>query len=79
MEIVFTFKDEEEMYKNHPSRYLSHLIGHEGPGSILAYLKQKGWVIGLSAGAQQICKGAALFLVDIHVTEEGLGISSSFV
>jgi insulysin len=25
-----------------PSRYWSHLIGHEGKGSILSYLKQKG-------------------------------------
>jgi insulysin len=29
---------------------VSHLVGHEGTGSILAALKKKGWVNTLEAG-----------------------------
>ena len=72
LDISFTYRDEDHMYKSQPSRYISHLIGHEGPGSILAYIKAKGWANGLSAGAMPICTGAALFNVSIRLTPDGL-------
>ena len=72
LEIYFPYQDEEELYESQPSRYLSHLIGHEGPGSILAYIKSKGWANGLSAGAMPICPGAALFTISVRLTEDGL-------
>ena len=72
LEIHFPFEDEEVMYETHPSRYLSHLIGHEGPGSILAYIKDKGWANGLSAGPAPVCPGTAFFSITIRLTEEGL-------
>ena len=31
--------------------YVSHLVGHEGPGSLLSELKARNWATGLSAGA----------------------------
>jgi insulysin len=73
LDIVFPFLDQEELFKSHPSRYASHLIGHEGPGSLLAYLKKKGWANGLSAGASPIAHGSAFFHVNIKLTEDGLG------
>lgn len=73
IDMVFPFLDEEDLFKSHPSRYLSHLIGHEGPGSLLAYLKKKGWVNDLSAGATPVTRGAAFFHVNIKLTEDGLG------
>jgi len=72
LDIYFPYQDEEELYESQPSRYLSHLIGHEGPGSILAYIKNKGWANGLSAGAMPICPGAAMFTISIRLTEDGL-------
>lgn len=72
LDIYFPYQDEEDLYESQPSRYLSHLIGHEGPGSILAYIKSKGWANGLSAGAMPICPGAALFTISIRLTEDGL-------
>jgi insulysin len=74
LELSFPFLDEEELFESHPSRYASHLIGHEGPGSILAYLKQKGWASGLSAGAIHVASGSAFFQIGIRLTEDGLGI-----
>ncbi len=72
LDIYFPFQDEEHMYESQPSRYISHLIGHEGPGSILAYIKAKGWANGLSAGAMPVCPGAAFFTISIRLTEDGL-------
>ena len=72
LEIHFPFMDEEDLFETQPSRYVSHLIGHEGPGSILAYIKSKGWANGLSAGAGPICPGTAVFIITIRLTEEGL-------
>jgi insulysin len=50
LELVIPFIDEELQFDLQPSRYISHLIGHEGPGSIMSYIKSKGWADGLSAG-----------------------------
>ena len=72
LEIAFPFQDEEEMYETQPSRYLSHLIGHEGPGSILSYIKEKGWAQSLSAGAQPVCPGSGFFEIGVRLTPEGL-------
>ncbi|CAG8247922.1 unnamed protein product [Penicillium olsonii] len=72
MDLYFPFLDEEDMHDTQPSRYISHLIGHEGPGSVLSYLKAKGWANGLSAGAMPICAGAAFFTVSVRLTPEGL-------
>lgn len=72
LDIYFPFLDEEDLYESQPSRYISHLIGHEGPGSILAYIKAKGWANGLSAGAMPICPGSAFFTISVRLTPEGL-------
>ncbi|KAI4229441.1 MAG: hypothetical protein L6R36_000895 [Xanthoria steineri] len=72
LDIYFPYQDEEAMYETQPSRYLSHLIGHEGPGSILAHIKAKGWANGLSAGVAPVCPGSAFFTVSIKLTEDGL-------
>jgi insulysin len=73
LEITFPFLDEEHLFRSHPSTYASHLIGHEGPGSLLAYLKKKAWANGLSAGSIHVCSGSAFFQISIKCTEEGLG------
>lgn len=72
MDMYFPFLDEEKLSDAQPSRYISHLIGHEGPGSVLSYLKAKGWANGLSAGAMPICPGSAFFTVSVRLTPEGL-------
>ena len=72
LDIFFPYPDEEDLYDSRPGRYISHLIGHEGPGSILAYIKNKGWATSLSAGASPICPGSAIFGVTTRLTESGL-------
>lgn len=72
LDIYFPFLDEEFLYESQPSRYISHLVGHEGPGSILAYIKAKGWANGLSAGAMPVCPGTSFFTISVRLTQEGL-------
>ena len=72
LDIFFPYPDEEDLYASRPGRYISHLIGHEGPGSILAYIKNKGWATSLSAGVNPICPGSAIFNVTTRLTESGL-------
>ncbi|KAL7274797.1 metalloprotease [Rhizina undulata] len=72
IEIWFPFLSEEQLYRTMPSRYVAHLVGHEGPGSILAYLKKKGWANSLTAGASPVCSDAAFFYITVKLTEEGL-------
>jgi insulysin len=71
LNLTFPFINEEYMHESQPSRYLSHLIGHEGPGSIMSYVKNKGWANSLSAGAYPVCPGTpGLFDVQVRLTEE---------
>ncbi|TAQ87722.1 hypothetical protein B7494_g3941 [Chlorociboria aeruginascens] len=73
LELSFPFIDEELLFESQPSRYISHLIGHEGPGSIMSYIKAKGWANGLSAGAYPVCPGTpSIFNVQVRLTEDGL-------
>lgn len=60
LDLSFPFIDEELLFESQPSRYISHLIGHEGPGSIMSYIKSKGWANGLSAGRSDFCESLAL-------------------
>ncbi|KAK2735024.1 Insulinase (Peptidase M16) [Myotisia sp. PD_48] len=72
LDLFFPYQDEEQLYESQPSRYISHLIGHEGPGSILAFIKSKGWATELSAGAVPVCPGASFFNISVRLTEDGL-------
>ncbi|KAG0165438.1 Insulinase (Peptidase M16) [Apophysomyces sp. BC1034] len=72
IDITFPFPDQTPYFKSRPGHYISHLIGHEGPGSILSYLKNKGWATYLSAGSYDGGIGFGFFHANIDLTEEGL-------
>jgi secreted Zn-dependent insulinase-like peptidase len=55
-----------------PELYLSHLIGHEGDGSILSYLKKLGLATALMAGGINSTSGFNFSTVDIELTIDGL-------
>ncbi|CEF64338.1 Insulin-degrading enzyme [Strongyloides ratti] len=70
--LKFPQDDFSSDYKHLPNDYISHLLGHEGKGSILQELRQRGWATGLSAGSRSISKGTEMFCVDITLTNEGV-------
>jgi len=70
--LSFPWMDEDALFEEQPGRYMSHLIGHEGPGSILSYVKAKGWANSLSAGEHTLCPGTATFSIELRLTPEGM-------
>jgi insulysin len=58
-------------YKQKSSQYLGHLLGHEGEGSLLAWLKLKGWAEGLSAGLSNKISNNSAFQLNINLSEAG--------
>ncbi|XP_078435815.1 insulinase (Peptidase family M16) family protein [Wolffia australiana] len=63
-------------YLKKPDGYISHLMGHEGSGSLLSLLKAKGWATSLSAGVGDEGTNrssiAYIFVTSIHLTDSGL-------
>ncbi|XP_054708191.1 insulin-degrading enzyme-like [Uloborus diversus] len=72
LNITFPIPDLQEQYQTNPGMYLGHLIGHEGPGSLLSELKSLGWVNNLVSGYKAGAKGFAFFIANLDLTEEGL-------
>eukprot|EP01018_Ginkgo_biloba_P032600 Gb_24525 [translate_table: standard] len=69
--ILWPITPELKNYKEGPSRYLSHLIGHEAAGSLFCFLKTLGWASGLSAGETESSSEYAFFAVMIDLTDVG--------
>ncbi len=55
-----------------PTDYIGNLLGHEGKGSLLSLLKQRGWAEGLHAGAALSHADSAMFSIGISLTSAGL-------
>ncbi|KAI5958477.1 STE23 [Candida margitis] len=73
LEISFMIPDDlEDKWDCKPQSYFSHLLGHESEGSILFYLKSKGWVTELSSGNMKVCQGSSSYVVEFQLTPEGL-------
>ncbi|KAJ2458867.1 metalloprotease [Coemansia sp. RSA 2424] len=71
--ITFPVPYTKAMYRHDPFTYIAHLIGHEGQGSIKAYLRNQGWAATLSASANtDENKGFAEFSIYISSAPEGL-------
>jgi secreted Zn-dependent insulinase-like peptidase len=65
-------QEQKTQYRAGPARYVESLLGYEGPGSVLALLKELGWAAELQAGVDESLEGFAVFGVRISLTEEGL-------
>ena len=73
LEVSFPLEYQPPFWKYKPIRFITHFVGHEGPGSLHSYLKKKQWVTSLSCGDQDLARGFAMFKVTIHMTPEGFG------
>jgi insulysin len=75
LELTFTFPDLRPHFRSRPSHIISHIIGYEGAGSLLSYLKSaKHWVDSLSVGPTHINAGTELFRLSMYLTKDGLCI-----
>ncbi|CAN7036246.1 unnamed protein product [Brassica rapa subsp. trilocularis] len=76
LDLTWTLPPLRHAYVKKPEDYLAHLLGHEGKGSLLSFLKGKGWATSLSAGVGDdgINRSslAYVFGMSIHLTDSGL-------
>lgn len=77
LEISFPLEYQPPQWIYKPGSFLSHFLGHEGPGSMHSYLKKKGWITGLSAGPYNMGREIGNFKITITLTEDGF--RSSFL
>lgn len=71
LSITWQIPDYRGAYESSPPQYISHLIGHEGDGSLLSELKRRGWCNNLYAGARREARGFQFFNLTVDLTEEG--------
>ena len=58
--VTFQLPPLQQQYDLKAEEYLSHLIGHEGPGSLLTELKARNWATDLCAGVLPFAAAHAL-------------------
>jgi len=71
LNLLFSLPATRHLYKSKPGRQFGFILGYEGKGSLLSYLKQKGWALSLSAGAGSETSDYGNASVRIGLTEEG--------
>lgn len=71
LEVSFPLEYQAPHYRSKPGSFLAHFVGHEGPGSLHSYLKNKHWITSLSSGSQNLARGFAMYKVTIQLTEDG--------
>ena len=72
LRIIFPIFDLKPYWREQPDDYISNLIGHEGRGSLLSHLKDRGLALGLYASRGLSSYGSATYNIVIHLTDSGL-------
>ncbi|XP_072378297.1 nardilysin-like [Diabrotica undecimpunctata] len=73
LDLVWALPSQKFEYKNKAVKYLSHLLGDKGKGSILSYLKKHMWALSLDAFSEFENNSIFTFLtLNLVLTEEGL-------
>ena len=64
-----------DKYKFKPLEYLSWIIGHEGKGSLILFLRKNVWALTLIAGCEgdgfEMNSTHSLFTITVILTEKG--------
>ncbi|MES2604840.1 MAG: insulinase family protein, partial [Pseudomonadota bacterium] len=68
----FPIPDMRKRYREKPVDYLANVLGHEGEGSLLKVLRDRGWANALSAGGGIATDDINIFNINVALTEEGL-------
>eukprot|EP00929_Paragymnodinium_shiwhaense_P065774 TRINITY_DN32951_c0_g1_i1.p1 TRINITY_DN32951_c0_g1~~TRINITY_DN32951_c0_g1_i1.p1 ORF type:complete len:1153 (-),score=229.08 TRINITY_DN32951_c0_g1_i1:37-3495(-) len=55
-----------------PATHINGALGHEGPKSLCALLRRKGWATGVTAGLGESREDFASLSVEVELTEDGL-------
>ena len=76
---LFQLPSLTNQYRSKADEYLSHLVGHEGKGSLLSALKAKGWASELSAGVGEsgYDRNTAAYVFEVHVNLTQAGFEAA--
>ncbi len=66
LKLSFDMPDDLPYWESKPTQFLAHLIGEEGEGSLLSYLKEKGWALGLETSTWW-----RMFHIKVQLTDLG--------
>ena len=69
--VSWSLPSQQSDWKGKAAAFVGHLVGHEGPGSLLSCLMARGWALELSAGLHEDSSGFASFGVSVDVSETG--------
>nr|CAI5844579.1 unnamed protein product [Callosobruchus analis] len=76
VDLTWSLPSFRDKYKSKPHEYISHLMGDEGKGSLLSFLRNRVWAITTSIGngesGTELNSIYSLYTVSIVLTEEGL-------
>lgn len=72
LEMIWILDNQVQHYHYPPSRYVSHLLGHEGKGSLLSFLIKEGLATSLSAGGTDNYDCYSELEVTVSLSDKGL-------
>ncbi|XP_044172178.1 nardilysin-like isoform X3 [Acropora millepora] len=76
LEVTWVLPRQQQNYRVKPMHYVSWLMGHEGPGSILSFLIKRSWATSLLCGngesGWEYNTSYSLFPCMISLTDEGM-------
>lgn len=70
MEFFWVIEDIRPYYKQHPEKYITHVLGHEGTNSLLSILKLKDYASEITSYSHELPSQTIIGL-EIHLTETG--------
>ncbi|KAL2731379.1 nardilysin-like [Vespula squamosa] len=75
IELTWPMPPLHDFYKSKPHHYIAWIIGHEGIGSLISYLRKKMWCLDIFSGNGESgfehCSLYALFSLSLILTEDG--------
>ncbi|KAJ7217182.1 Metalloenzyme, LuxS/M16 peptidase-like protein [Mycena pura] len=69
--ISFPVEWQPPFWRHKPASFITHFVGHEGPGSVHSYLKNKGWITHLSVAARVLAHGLSELSIKLTLTIDG--------
>lgn len=72
LSVSFNLPSMDEHYGTKPLSYFAHLLGYEGEGSLMLYLKEKEWITSLASGGGVSGSNFREFTVNLTLTPSGI-------
>ncbi|XP_043528977.1 nardilysin-like [Frieseomelitta varia] len=75
VELTWCMPPLHDLYRSKPHQYVSWILGYEGKGSLISYLRRKMWCLGITCGNGESgfehSSMYALFSLSLMLTEQG--------